>query len=133
MKQIYDLFRVIIAGIGGCVGRFLGGFDGFLYALIAFVIIDYITGIMAAILEKNLSSELGFKGIFKKIMIFLLVCIGHILDLYLIGTGSTFRTAVIFFYCSNEGLSIIENACRIGLPVPEKIKDILEQIQDKGE
>lgn len=119
--------------LGGWLGWFLGGWDGFLYALIVFVVIDYITGLMAAAVEKKLSSEIGFKGIFKKVLIFMLVGIGHVLDAHIIGEGSVLRTAVAFFYISNEGISIIENAGRLGLPIPQKLKDILEQLKTKGD
>ena len=131
MKELWNWFQIVIAGIGGWLGYFLGGFDGFLYALVAFVVIDYVTGVMVAILEKKLSSGIGFRGIFKKVLIFSLVAIGHIIDERLIGDGSVIRTAVIFFYISNEGISIIENANKIGLPIPEKLKDILVQLHDK--
>ena len=126
-----DKIQLIFTAIGGYLGYILGGLDGFLYALIIFVVIDYITGLMAAIVERKLSSEIGFKGIFKKVLIFLLVAVGNIIDNNLIGTGGAVRTAVIFFYISNEGISIIENSTRIGLPVPEKLKDVLEQLQHK--
>lgn len=104
-----------------------------LYALVAFVVIDYITGIMAAILEKKLSSNIGFKGIFKKVLIFTFVGIGHIVDIYILQNGSAVRTAVIFFYLSNEGLSIIENATKIGLPVPEKLKAVFVELGKEEE
>lgn len=123
--------QIIFAAIGGWIGWLLGGWDGFLYALVAFVVTDYLTGLMAAAVEKKLSSEVGFSGIFKKILIFMLVGIGSILDRQIIGDGSVLRTAVIFFYISNEGISIIENAGRIGLPIPQKLKDILEQLKTK--
>jgi len=131
MKQITDVMQWIFAGIGGCLGYFFGGFDGFLYALLVFVMIDYITGIMVAVLEKKLSSEVGFRGIFKKVLIFCFVAIGQIVDTELIGQGSVLRTAVIFFYISNEGISILENATIIGLPVPDKLKDVLVQLKNK--
>lgn len=116
------------------MGWFLGGLDGFLYALIVFVVVDYITGLMAAFIQKKLSSETGFKGICKKVAIFCLVGVGHILDAQVIGAGSVLRTAVIFFYLSNEGISIIENVAIIGLPVPQKLIDVLEQLrEEKGE
>ncbi len=94
---------------------------------------DYITGVMCAIVDRTLSSEIGFKGIFKKVLIFVMVGIGHIIDTNLIGNGSTVRTAVIFFYCSNEGISMIENAGHLGLPIPQKLKEILAQLHDKGD
>ena len=112
---------------------FLGGCDGLLYALLAFVVIDYITGIMCAIVDKKLSSAVGFKGIFKKILIFALVGVGHIIDTQVIGSGSVLRTAVIFFYMSNEGVSMIENAGHLGLPIPKKLKAVLEQLHDRAE
>ena len=115
------------------MGWFLGGLDGFLYALIIFVIIDYATGLMAAFIKKELSSETGFKGICKKVAIFCLVGMGHVLDTQVIGNGSVLRTAVIFFYLSNEGISIIENSAIIGLPVPKKLKDVLEQLHDEAD
>ena len=129
MKDIINTIQIVIAAVGGYIGYFLGGWDGFLYALVAFVVIDYLTGIMVAILEKRLSSEVGFRGIFKKVLIFSLVAVGHIIDSQLIQTGSAIRTAVIFFYLSNEGISIIENTAKIGLPIPEKLKTVLEQLE----
>lgn len=102
-------------------------------ALLAFVAIDYVTGVMCAIVDKKLSSAVGFKGIFKKILIFALVGVGHILDTMVIGTGSVLRTAVIFFYLSNEGISLIENAGYLGLPIPAKLKAVLEQLHDRAE
>ncbi|AHM55848.1 putative 14.9 kDa protein in nagH 3'region [Peptoclostridium acidaminophilum DSM 3953] len=128
MKDIVNTIQIVIAAVGGYIGYFLGGWDGFLYALVAFVVIDYLTGIMVAIIEKRLSSEVGFRGIFKKVLIFSLVAVGHIIDSQLIQTGSAIRTAVIFFYLSNEGISIIENTAKIGLPIPEKLKTVLEQL-----
>ena len=119
--------------MGGWLGYFLGGCDGLLYALIAFVAIDYITGVMCAISDKTLSSEVGFKGICRKVLIFLLVGIGHIVDAQVIGSGGVLRTAVIFFYLSNEGVSLIENAAHLGLPVPDKLKAVLEQLHDRAE
>jgi toxin secretion/phage lysis holin len=131
MKNLLSGFQVFITLIGGWLGWFMGGVDGFLFALITFVIIDYLTGVMAGIIEKKLSSEIGFRGIFKKVFIFIMVSIGHIIDSRIIGNGGAIRTAVIFFYLSNEGISILENAGRIGLPIPKKLKDVLEQLQDK--
>lgn len=133
MRDIWSFIQVGFAAVGGWLGYFLGGMDGFIYALITFVVVDYITGLMCAILDKKLSSEIGFRGIFKKILIFSLVAIGHIIDKSVIGDGSVIRTAVIFFYLSNEGVSIFENAAHIGLPIPQKLKDVLGQLHNKGD
>lgn len=132
MKEFWNTIQLVFTGIGGWLGYFLGGWDGLLYALIAFVAIDYVTGVMCAISNHTLSSEVGFKGICRKVLIFLLVGIGSILDARVIGSGSVLRTGVIFFYISNEGVSILENAARLGLPVPEKIKVVLEQLHDRS-
>ena len=133
MKEVWNTIQLLFAGIGGWLGYFLGGCDGLLFALLAFVVIDYITGVMCAIADKTLSSEVGFKGICRKVLIFLLVGIANILDVQVIGTGSILRTAVIFFYISNEGVSLLENAAHLGLPVPAKMKAVLEQLHDKSE
>ena len=133
MKEFWNTIQVVIAGIGGWLGYFLGGCDGLLYALIAFVAIDYITGVMCAVSDKTLSSEVGFKGICRKVLIFLLVGIGNIIDVAVLGAPGILRTAVIFFYLSNEGVSLLENAAHLGLPVPEAIKTVLEQLHDKSE
>lgn len=133
MREFWNGVQVVFTAIGGWLGWFLGGCDGLLYALIAFVVIDYITGIMCAVANKKLSSAVGFKGICKKVLIFALVGLGHILDTRVIGAGSILRTAVIFFYLSNEGVSLIENAAHLGLPVPKKLKDVLEQLHDRAE
>ena len=133
MKEFWNMIQFAFAAIGGWLGYFLGGCDGLLYALIAFVVIDYITGVMCAINDKTLSSEVGFRGICRKVLIFLLVGIANILDVHVIGAGSVLRTAVIFFYISNEGVSLLENAAQLGLPVPQKIKAVLEQLHDRAE
>ncbi len=133
MKEFWNVIQLVFAAIGGWLGWFLGGCDGLLFALIAFVAVDYITGVMCAIVDKNLSSSVGFKGICRKVLIFLLVGIAHILDAQVIGAGSVLRTAIIFFYLSNEGVSLLENAAHLGLPVPEKLKDVLQQLHDRAE
>ncbi len=131
MKEFWNTIQLIFAAIGGWLGYFLGGFDGLLYALLAFVVLDYITGVMCAIADKTLSSNVGFKGICRKVLIFLLVGVANILDVHVIGTGSVLRTAIIFFYISNEGVSLTENAAHLGLPVPEKLKAVLEQLHNR--
>ena len=128
MDQILTI-RLYAAGIGIFVGEILGSFDDMLYALVAFVVTDYITGVLRAIVEKKLSSAIGFKGICKKVCIFTLVGVANVLDVHIIGGGCVLRSAVIFFYISNEGISIIENATRIGLPVPQKLQDMILQLQ----
>ena len=131
MKEFWNTIQLIFAAIGGWLGYFLCGCDGLLVALIAFVAVDYLTGVMCAIADKNLSSEVGFKGICRKVLIFILVGIANILDVQVIGDGSILRTAVIFFYLSNEGVSLLENAGHLGLPIPEKLKAVLEQLHDR--
>ncbi len=133
MKEFWNTIQLIFTAVGGWLGYFLGGCDGLLYALIAFVVIDYITGVMCAIINRELSSAVGFKGIFRKVLIFLLVGIANIIDVQVIGTGAVLRTAVIFFYISNEGVSLLENAGHLGLPIPEKIRSVLEQLHDRAE
>ena len=133
MKEFWNTIQLVIAAIGGWRGWFLGGCDGLLYALIAFAVVDYLTGIMCAIVDKKLSSAVGFKGIFKKVLIFVLVGIANILDVQVIGNGSVLRTAVIFFYISNEGISLLENASHLGLPIPAPIRNVLQQLHDRAE
>ena len=132
MKQIWSGIQIAFTAFGGFLGWFLGGVDGFLYALIAFTVIDYITGVMCAITDKNLSSSIGFKGICRKVLIFTLVGIGNIVDVYVLGQGGVLRTAVIFFYLSNEGVSILKNSAHLGLPIPENLKEVLEQLHERG-
>ena len=132
MKEIWNGIQIAFSALGGILGWFLGGIDGFLYALIAFTVIDYITGVMCAITDKKLSSSVGFKGICRKVLIFTLVGIGNIVDVYVLGQGGVLRTAIIFFYLSNEGVSIMENTAHLGLPIPAKLKEVLEQLHERG-
>lgn len=133
MKEFWNYIQLMFTAIGGWLGWFLGGCDGLLYALLAFVIIDYLTGVLCAIADQKLSSAIGFRGICKKVVIFILVGVAHILDTQIIGSGSVLRTAVIFFYLSNEGVSLLENASHLGLPIPTKVKDVLKQLHDRAE
>ena len=132
MKQIWNGIQIAFTAFGGFLGWFLGGVDGFLYALIAFAVIDYITGVLCAISDKALSSEVGFKGVCRKVLIFALVGIGNIVDIYVLEGTGVLRTAVIFFYLSNEGVSLLENAAHLGLPIPEKLKEVLEQLHERA-
>lgn len=133
IKDIIGTYQLLFTVVGGYLGWFLGGVDGFMYALITMVIIDYITGLMVAVLERKLSSAIGFRGIFKKVLIFTFVGIANIIDIHLIQNGSAIRTAVIFFYVSNEGISIIENATKVGLPIPQKLREILKQLNKEDD
>ena len=133
MKEFWNTIQLAFAAVGGWLGYFLGGCDGLLYALIAFVAIDYITGVICPISDKTLSSEVGFRGICRKVLIFLLVGIGNIIDVQVLGSPGVLRTAVIFFYLSNEGVSLLENAAHLGLPVPDAIKTVLEQLHDRSD
>ena len=133
MKEFWNTMQMVFAAVGGWLGYFLGGCDGLLIALVVFASVDYITGVMCAISDKKLSSEVGFRGICRKVLIFFLVGVANILDVQVIGTGSVLRTAIIFFYLSNEGVSLVENAAPLGLPVPEKLKAVLEQLHDRAE
>ncbi len=131
MKEFWNMIQLVITAMGGWLGYFLGGCDGLLIALVLFAVVDYLTGIMCAVADQKLSSQVGFKGICRKVLIFLLVGIANIIDVQVIGTGSVIRTAVIFFYLSNEGVSILENAAHLGLPIPETLKAALAQIHDR--
>ncbi len=133
MKEFWGFIQMVFTAVGGWLGYFLGGCDGLLYALLAFVVLDYITGIMCAVADKKLSSAVGFKGICRKVLIFALVGVAHLLDVQIFGETGVLRTAIIFFYMSNEGLSLIENAAYLGLPIPEKLKKVLEQLHDRAE
>ncbi|MEQ2819547.1 phage holin family protein [[Ruminococcus] torques] len=133
MKEFWNTIQIVFTAVGGWLGYFLGGYDGLLYALVVFMIADYITGVMCAAADKKLSSEVGFKGICRKVLILMLVGIANLLDVQVIGTGAVLRTAVIFFYLSNEGVSLLENAAHLGLPIPEKLKEILVQLHDRAE
>lgn len=130
---IWAKLQIAFTAIGGWLGYFLGGFDGMMIALIVFMTLDYLTGVMCAIVDKKLSSAVGFKGICKKVLILMLVGVANIVDVHVVGTGSALRGAVVCFYLSNEGVSILENAAHIGLPIPEKMKEILAQLHNRGD
>ena len=133
MKEFWNGIQLVFAVIGGWLGWFLGECDGLMYALIAFVIADSVTGVICAVSDKRLSSEVGFKGICRKVLIFVLVGMANILDMHVIGTGCVLRTAVLFFYISNEGVSVLENAGHLGLPIPARLLNVLEQLHEDAE
>lgn len=130
MISIWDFIKFYAALIGVAAGAIFGRMDGFMFALVAFVVIDYITGVLVAIYKKKLSSEVGFKGIIKKVCIFILVAVGNIFDMYVMESGACVRTSIIFFYIANEGISILENVSRLNVPIPSKLKEVLEQLKD---
>ena len=130
---VWAKIQMAVAAIGGWIGYFVGGVDGLMTALLIFMALDYITGLMCAIADKKLSSAVGFRGICKKVLILMLVGVANIMDVHVIGTGSALRGAVVCFYLTNEGLSLVENAAHIGLPVPEKLKDVLAQLHNRDD
>ena len=133
MKEFWNVIQMAFAAVGGWLGYFLGGCDGLLYALLAFVVLDYITGVMCAVADRSLSSNVGYRGLIRKVLVFVMVGIGHILDVQIFGETGVLRTAIIFFYLSNEGLSLTENAAHLGLPIPEKLHAVLKQLHTKGD
>ena len=128
---IWAKLQIAIAGIGGWLGYALGGCDGLLTALVILMVIDYITGVMCAIVDRKLSSEVGFKGICKKVLVMMLVTVANVIDVHVVGTGSALRGATVCFYLSNEGLSILENAVHLGMPVPEGLREVLAQLHNR--
>ena len=130
MDTLFDI-RFWSAGAGAALGDYLGSFDSLMYALVAFIITDYVTGVLCAIVERKLDSSIGFRGICQKVFIMALVGVANVLDVHVVGSGYVLRSAVIFFYCANEGISIIENAARIGLPVPDKLTEVMKQLKNK--
>ena len=130
---IWAKIQIAVAAIGGWLGYFLGGMDGMMIALIVLMTLDYVTGVMCAIVDKKLSSVVGFKGICKKVLVLMLVGVANIVDVHVVGAGSALRSAVICFYLSNEGVSMLENAAHLGLPVPDKLKSILSQLHNRSD
>ena len=133
IHAIWHTTQAGVAGLGAWLAVYLGGLDGIVYALIVFAIADYITGVLAAISERRLSSAVGFRGISRKILIFTLVGLAHLIDVHILGAPGVLRAAVIFFYLSNEGISLIENATRLGLPVPAQMRGALDAIANRAD
>lgn len=133
IKSIWVTIQVVITAVGAWLGAFLGGTDSLLYAIVAFTVIDYLTGMLAAINAHKLSSSVGFRGIARKILIFTLIGLAHLLDVHVLGTPGVLRTATIFFYLSNEGISVLENAGLLGLPIPNGLRQALDVIKQRGE
>lgn len=133
MSKIQIIIDSIAGAVGAVLGFMYGEVNGLFWALIAFMALDYITGVIVAVIEKRLSSEVGFRGLAKKFLILVFVAVGHIADTYILGGTPAAMSAVMLFYIANEGISIIENAAALGLPVPKKLTNIMEQIKNKSE
>ena len=127
-----NIFKNIMAGVCTILSFLFGDMEGLMIALIALIILDYISGVIAAAVEKRLSSEVGAKGIAKKIFMLLIVALANIVDINVVGDGHVLKTVTVVFYICNECISLIENAGRIGVPVPKKLLDVLEQLRDKN-
>ena len=123
------IIKTTSGAIGAVIGFLYGEITGLFIAIIALMVLDYVTGILCGIAAKALSSETGFRGLVKKLMVLVIIAVGHLIDTYIIGTGSALMTAVILFFAANEGISILENAAKLGLPIPKKLRDILEQLR----
>ena len=128
-----NILKNILAGVCTILSFLFGDIEGMMVALIALIILDYISGVIAAAVEKRLSSEVGAKGIAKKIFMLLIVALANIVDINVIGDGHVLKTVTVVFYICNECISLIENAGRIGVPVPKKLLDVLEQLRDKDD
>ena len=133
MNALCTFLKSAAITAGAICGYYMGPLDGLLTALLIFVIIDYVTGVLAAWVTKSLDSNIGFHGILRKVIIFLVVGVSNVLDVYVIKTGTAIRSGVICFYLANEGLSILENAGRAGLPLPDALKAALEQLKTHKE
>ena len=133
MDRFTEIIKIIFGGIVTAVSGFLGGMDGIMYALLAFITIDYITGVAVAIKNKKLSSEVGFWGLVRKVCIIALVGVAHFVDVYVMHTGDIFRTAIALYYIGNEGVSLLENMGNLGVPLSKKLKDVLEQLKNDEE
>lgn len=127
------IIQIIAASAAAVCGFLFGEFDGLMYALIAFMVLDYISGVLVAIAQKELSSKVGFKGIAKKVIILVLVAVGHLLDAHVLHDGAVCRMAVSGFYAANEAISILENASELGIPLPKKLVAVLKQLKEDSE
>lgn len=134
MDKLIGAAKLVFGGIIAAVSGFIGGMDGIMYALIAFITIDYATGAAVAVKEKKLSSEVGFWGLVRKVCILALVGVAHYIDCYVMQSGDVIRTVAAMYYIGNEGISILENCGNLGLPLPPKLMAVMVQIKEgKGE
>ena len=129
---IWTKVQIAVTAIGGWMGYFVGGMDGMLIALVVLMSLDYISGVMCAVVDKKLSSAIGFRGICKKVLILMLVGVAHVIDTNVIGTESALRASVVSYFLANEGLSLLENAAHIGLPIPDKLREALAQLHGRN-
>ena len=133
MDKLISAAKLVLGGIIAAVSGFIGGMDGIMYALLAFITIDYITGVAVAVKRHELSSEVGFWGLVRKVCILMLVGIAHYIDCYVTQNGDVVRTVVSMYYIGNEGVSILENCGNLGLPLPPKLMAVMAQIKGQGE
>ena len=131
--QVADRIKILSAGLGGFFTILFGSMDGLLFALITCIVLDYITGILAAIKERTLDSRTGAVGILKKIGILLIVIMVNVLDVHVFDGSGIIRNVVVSFYIANEGISILENAGRLGIPLPKKLIKVLKQLKDDSD
>lgn len=133
MKKMEKCFNTLVAIIATFFTYLFGSWDLALQVLIVFMILDYVTGVLYAFISNQLNSEVGFKGLVKKLMILVVLIIGVMLD-RILGTGTwAFRTLVAYFYIANEGISLLENVGNIGIPIPNKMRQALEQLNKDNE
>lgn len=133
MNDVFIWLKAAAATLGGVIGWYIGDISGLLIALLVLISLDYVSGVMVAIKNRRLSSAVGFVGICRKVLMLALVGVGNILDIHVVGSGSVLRSLVICYYLANEGISLIENASALGLPVPAKLQDFFVQLKDKAE
>lgn len=132
MKDVGTIYNAVVACFGAVVGFMFGGVSGLLIAFIVFIVFDFITGVLTGIVEKNLSSETAFKGFVRKVFEILIVSAAHLLDFYVFKEGNVLFTSTCFVFISTEGISLIENAARLGVPIPKVVVDTLSQLKVKA-
>ena len=126
-----NVVKAITVGLTGIAGFLIGEFDGLYKALLMLIIADYITGVIVAVVKKQLSSEIGAKGIAKKVLMLIIVAVANVLDVQIIGGGAGLRNITIIFYAANEVISLLENTGKLGVPYPPKMLEMLEQLKNK--
>lgn len=131
MDKINTFYNSLVAAFGVIVGFLFGDMRGCLIALICFIVLDFITGVLTGVVEKNLSSEVAYRGIIRKIIELIIVIAAHMIDKYICGTGDVIMTSVCFLFISTEGISLLENAARLGVPIPNKLVETLSQLKVK--